>query len=45
MRSIIRQAYGHEPEPVWMSVAGAAAVFLIPALVTLVAVALGWDGQ
>lgn len=42
MRSLIRQACGQEPESLWMTVAGAAAVFIIPAMLTLYAVAFGW---
>ena len=43
MRSIIRQACGLEPEPLWMSLLGTVAVFTIPAVFALVAVAFGWS--
>jgi hypothetical protein len=42
MRKFIRQACGLEPESLWMSIAGTAAVFLIPGAFVLAAVALGW---
>jgi hypothetical protein len=42
MRSLVRQACGLEPEPVWMSLLGAVAVFAIPAAFALIAVAFGW---
>jgi hypothetical protein len=45
MRSIIRQALGREPESLWMTIAGTAALFLIPIVFALVAVAFGWGKQ
>ena len=42
MRSLLRQACGLEPEPVWMSLLGTIAIFVTPAVFALVAVAFGW---